>query len=198
MVKNTRRSFFRVYAMMNDTTWPFVSVTPVPFPRNVPIMYLHSVHSFCLHFNLVICRAYHTERGHSAGIREWSKYMFVSCSPDSPVCLFTCRTSLDCICTSAPSSQHQLHFCGCLTLYNHLWCLYICVCQLVCILTNYFWSFLVSILFGILDPLPTSCSFLSCVIFSVLSCLVFLHLLIGEVVTNVESFLPPCGHPLSS
>ncbi len=149
-------------------------------------------------FNLVIRRAYHTERGHSAGIREWFKYMFVSCSPDSPVCLFTCRTSLDCICTSAPSSQHQLHFCGCLTLYNHLWCLYICVCQLVCILTNYFWSFLVSILFGILDPLPTSCSFLSCVIFSVLSCLVFLHLLIGEVVTNVESFLPPCGHPLSS
>lgn len=124
-----------------------------------------SIVSACI-FNLVILGAYHKERGHSAGIREWSKYMFVSCLTWFPVCLFTCRTSLDCFCTSAPSSQHQLHFCGCLTLYYHLWCLYIYVCQLVCILTNSFWSFLlVSILFGILNPLPTSSYFLSCVIF---------------------------------
>lgn len=96
--------------------------------------------------NLVILGAFiylPKKHGHSASIREWSKSMFVSCLTWFPVCLFTCRTSLDGTCTSALSSQHQLRFCGSLTLYIHPWCLYIYVCQLVCILTNSFWSFLV-------------------------------------------------------
>lgn len=184
---------------MNDTTWPFVSVTPAPFPGNVPILNRHSVHCFCLHcpYRNWISNTWSMDTLLASG-----NGLNICMCPASPESL---SVSLPvCTCTSAPPSQHQQHFCGCLTLYIHPWCLY-CICLSV----NLFAFFTVSSFCLILLNFPfmflyfltlwIHCqSFLLCVIFCLsLFWLVFFHPLIGEVdlsITNMESFLPPCGH----
>lgn len=126
--------------------------------------------------------------------------MFVSCLTWIPVCLFTC---LHLYLSTALSTSAALLWLS-HSLYIHPWCLY-CICLSV----NLFAFFIVSsfcliflnvpFMFPYFLTLWIHCqSFSLCVIFCLsLFWLVFLHPLIGEVnlsITNMESFLPPCGH----
>jgi len=142
----------------------------------------------------------------------WSMDTLLASLNDLNMCLYpaspeSLSVSLPvCTCTSAPPSQHQQRAFVAVSLSISILDVSICLSVNVFVFfTSSFYLILlnskilfVSILFVIVDPLSVSCSFLLCVIFCLsLFCLVFLHPLIGKVdlsVTNMESFLPPCGH----
>lgn len=118
--------------MTNDTTWPFISTTPVLFPGNAPIMYRHSVHCFCLYiFHTVIHKSSISAPQSMDTLPESGNGLnIVSCLTWIPVCLFTCRSSFDCTVPQNRPLNLYISILGvsiclsvCLSICLHFYCL---------------------------------------------------------------------------